>query len=221
MYFQIICSWCNISEGGLEGCSAVWEVIQWIKQEEIPFAKSLNQMVPHHYEDFLPLLKKRFYHPNWVSHSWKWSVIHYLKRSHSGPLLTVPSTYSLNLRGDLTTRVHSSLLDLTLSAQDPELLPHRSQTHFLGLAGLHLSARGDHTTSLSILWPKTQGRDEDWAKTDGWSVHMHLTCTSFYIVEGPGQGPWVETSSTKTTVFQLGAPRVWEFSLQTQPSRSL
>lgn len=44
---RIICNWCDIPEKGLEVCSAVWEVIQWTKQQEIPVATLVISFAGH------------------------------------------------------------------------------------------------------------------------------------------------------------------------------
>lgn len=136
----IICSWCNMPEEGLAGCPSVWEEIQWIKQQEIPtqlwwyylqdnhpsaevlsFVKCLDQMVFPYCEDFLALLKKRFYNPKWANHSLNCSTIHYFKRFHSGVLLIVPSTQSESARLP-AHQSPSSLLDLIPFPQAPNTL---------------------------------------------------------------------------------------------------
>lgn len=135
----IICSVCDVLEKGLEGCLE-------IKQHEIPGAALVTSYAGHpltcwnpfplqspwtkwvscHCEDFLPLLKERFYNPKWTSHSLNCSVIYYFTRSHSSPLLTAPSIYkSASARVPAhqsphsTSRPHSRIQDPGLTFPSP------------------------------------------------------------------------------------------------------
>ena len=118
-----------------------------------------------------------------------------------------------------TSRLHSRTQDPGHKTQGPDFLPHTPQTYFLGLASFFSTSVSPQVATPPV-WapfdPRLQGgvRAEQGQVSEG--VHMPTHCFSHifhHVVIGTGQGLWLGTSSTKTTTFQHGPPRIWENSI--------
>lgn len=178
--------------------------------KSFPFANFMDQMVSPHCENFLLLLKERSYNPKSANYSLNFSVIYYFKESHSGPQLLEQGI--LNLQGDLPTRIHSSLLDLTPGAHNLELPLHRPQTH-----------RWPHH---QYEHPVTQDPMEGWGLSqDRWAgvSTCSLTTSHIRLVNSwrHGTGALDRDHLSKNHYVLAGTLRVWQSDPQTQPSRSL